>query len=110
MAAFGFSHVAEAVGTPPEETAAQDHRISAVPNLLPGIGDAAARAYFEAVAGKDMNTGEEVSTTAHVLGSLVMLHRLTAGGKLIVDDVRGARKGRQDPLHQLPSRHTRPRG
>ncbi|MFJ8162526.1 polymorphic toxin-type HINT domain-containing protein [Streptomyces sp. NPDC096136] len=86
---FDFSHVGEAVGTTgttPEENAARDARMGALLNVLPGVGDG--KGIVEAITGKDMATGGELSTADRALGALAVLRWLKVGGKLIPDDIR----------------------
>ncbi|WP_405978924.1 polymorphic toxin-type HINT domain-containing protein [Streptomyces sp. NBC_00158] len=91
---FDFSHVNEKVGanqTPPEVLAAQDRRMGSLLNLLPGIGDG--KGVVEALRGKDLATGEELSVTDRALGALVVLRWVRNGGTLTADAIRAARKG-----------------
>ncbi|MFD5933062.1 polymorphic toxin-type HINT domain-containing protein [Streptomyces sp. NPDC060333] len=91
---FDFSHINEKVGanqTPPEVLAAQDRKMSALLNLLPGIGDG--KGVVEALRGKDLATGEELSVTDRALGALVVLRWVRTGGTLTADAIRAARKG-----------------
>ncbi|WP_244375389.1 pre-toxin TG domain-containing protein [Streptomyces ficellus] len=69
----------------------QQRRMSILLGLLPGIGDG--KGIVEAVTGKDLVTGEHVSGFDRGLGSLAVLRWLKLGGKLIPDDIKGARKG-----------------
>ncbi|WP_137990577.1 RNase A-like domain-containing protein [Streptomyces vilmorinianum] len=90
---FDFSKIADRIGangTPPDELAAQERRMSLLLGLLPGIGDG--KGILDALTGKDSGTGEQLSTTDRILGSLAVLRWLKTGGKLIPDDIRGARK------------------
>ncbi|MCY0951439.1 polymorphic toxin-type HINT domain-containing protein [Streptomyces sp. H27-S2] len=91
---FDFSHINEKVGanqTPPEVLAAQDRKMGSLLNLLPGIGDG--KGVVEALRGKDLATGEELSVTDRALGALVVLRWVRTGGTLTADAIRAARKG-----------------
>ncbi|MFF9087521.1 polymorphic toxin-type HINT domain-containing protein [Streptomyces sp. NPDC014991] len=95
---FDFSRLADRIGTndtTPEERAAQERRMSVLLNLLPGVGDG--KGVIEAVTGTDLATGEAVSTTDRVLGSLAVMRWLKYGGKLLPEDIRAARKGDRMP-------------
>ncbi|MFF5921204.1 RNase A-like domain-containing protein [Streptomyces flavochromogenes] len=90
---FDFSKIADNIGAngmSPAELAAQERRMSLLLDLLPGIGDG--KGILDALTGKDSGTGEQLSTTDRILGSLAMLRWLKTGGKLIPDDIRSARK------------------
>ncbi|MGA5167486.1 MULTISPECIES: pre-toxin TG domain-containing protein [Streptomyces] len=69
----------------------RQRRMSILLGLLPGIGDG--KGIVEAVTGKDLVTGEHVSGFDRGLGSLAVLRWLKLGGKLLPDDIKGARKG-----------------
>ncbi|OEJ36188.1 hypothetical protein BGK70_31375 [Streptomyces agglomeratus] len=73
------------------DSAEQQRRMSILLGMLPGVGDG--KGIVEAVTGKDLVTGEHVSGFDRGLGSLAVLRWLKLGGKLIPDDIRGARKG-----------------
>ncbi|GGT30330.1 MULTISPECIES: polymorphic toxin-type HINT domain-containing protein [Streptomyces] len=91
---FDFSRVNENVGanqTPPEVLAAQDRKMGSLLNVLPGIGDG--KGVVEALRGKDLATGEELSVTDRALGALVVLRWARNGGTLTADAIRAARKG-----------------
>ncbi|MGW5256454.1 polymorphic toxin-type HINT domain-containing protein [Streptomyces sp. NPDC004012] len=89
---FDFSHIGDVLGgTSAAEQAEQQRRMSLLLDLLPGIGDG--KGIVEAIMGKDMATGEELTTTDRVLGSLVVLHWLKSGGKVLTaEEIREARK------------------
>jgi Predicted membrane protein len=95
---FDFSRLAEKIGskdTTAEERAAQERRMSVLLNLMPGIGDA--KGVIEAITGSDLATGEKVSDTDRVLGSLAVMRWLKYGGKLLPEEIRAARKGDKMP-------------
>ncbi|MDX2593162.1 MULTISPECIES: polymorphic toxin-type HINT domain-containing protein [Streptomyces] len=102
---FDFSRLAERIGskdTTPEERAAQERRMSLLLNLLPGIGDG--KGVLEAITGTDLATGEKVSTTDRVLGSLAVMRWLKYGGKLLPERIRTARKGdKLPPCNSFPA-------
>ncbi|MFJ5078458.1 RNase A-like domain-containing protein [Streptomyces sp. NPDC088553] len=90
---FDFSKIADNIGAngmSPAELAAQERRMSLLLDLLPGIGDG--KGILDALTGKDSGTGEQLTTTDRILGSLALLRWLKTGGKLIPDDIRSARK------------------
>ncbi|MEU6164171.1 RNase A-like domain-containing protein [Streptomyces tanashiensis] len=90
---FDFSKIADNIGAnnvSPAELAAQERRMSLLLDLLPGIGDG--KGILDALTGKDSGTGEQLSTTDRILGSLALLRWLKTGGKIIPDDIRAARK------------------
>ncbi len=90
---FDFSHVGKtwSDGSSGLDNEEQQRRMSVLLGLLPGIGDG--KGIVEAVTGKDLGTGEHVEGFDRALGSLAVLRWLKLGGKLIPDDIRGARKG-----------------
>lgn len=90
---FDFSHLGEtwSDGSSGLDSEEQQRRMSVLLGLLPGIGDG--KGIVEAITGKDMATGEHVDGFDRALGSLAVLRWLKLGGKLIPDDIRGARKG-----------------
>ncbi|MER6278229.1 pre-toxin TG domain-containing protein [Streptomyces sp900105245] len=102
---FDFSRLADRIGskdTTPEERAAQEHRMSLLLNLLPGIGDG--KGILEAITGTDLATGEKVSGTDRLLGSLAVMRWLKYGGKLLPEDIRAARKGdKLPPCNSFPA-------
>ncbi|MFF2217416.1 polymorphic toxin-type HINT domain-containing protein [Streptomyces antibioticus] len=95
---FDFSRLADRIGskdTTPQERAAQERRMSLLLDLLPGIGDG--KGILEAITGNDPATGEKISSTDRVLGSLAVMRWLKYGGKLLPEDIRAARKGDKKP-------------
>ncbi|WP_333762081.1 polymorphic toxin-type HINT domain-containing protein [Streptomyces sp. IBSBF 2390] len=102
---FDFSRLADRIGskdTTPEERAAQERRMSLLLNLLPGIGDG--KGIVEAITGTDLATGEKVSGTDRLLGSLAVMRWLKYGGKLLPEDIRAARKGdKLPPCNSFPA-------
>lgn len=102
---FDFSRLADRIGskdTTPEERAAQERRMSLLLNLLPGIGDG--KGVIEAITGTDLATGEKVSGTDRLLGSLAVMRWLKYGGKLLPEDIRAARKGdKLPPCNSFPA-------
>ncbi|MCX5376207.1 polymorphic toxin-type HINT domain-containing protein [Streptomyces sp. NBC_00091] len=91
---FDFSHINEQIGAntvPAEVLAAQDRKMGALLNLLPGIGDG--KGVVEALTGKDLATGEHLSATDRALGALVVLRWVKTGGTLTAEAIRAARKG-----------------
>ncbi|MFD4741404.1 pre-toxin TG domain-containing protein [Streptomyces virginiae] len=57
---FNFDHIAPRLGlnqVPPEVLAEQERKMGMLLNLLPGVGNG----IIEAITGKDMTTGEQVS-------------------------------------------------
>ncbi|MFE5217959.1 MULTISPECIES: polymorphic toxin-type HINT domain-containing protein [Streptomyces] len=102
---FDFSRLADRIGskdTTPEERAAQERRMSLLLNLLPGIGDG--KGILEAITGTDLATGEKVSGTDRLLGSLAVMRWLKYGGKLLPEDIRAARKGdKLPPCNSFPA-------
>ncbi|MEU2915948.1 polymorphic toxin-type HINT domain-containing protein [Streptomyces massasporeus] len=102
---FDFSRLADRIGskdTTPQERAAQERRMSLLLDLLPGIGDG--KGILEAITGTDPATGEKISSTDRVLGSLAVMRWLKYGGKLLPEDIRAARKGdKQPPCNSFPA-------
>ncbi|QTI50216.1 pre-toxin TG domain-containing protein [Streptomyces nojiriensis] len=105
---FDFDHIGPLLGlntVPPEVLAEEERQMGMMLNLLPGIGNG----IIEAITGKDMTTGEQVSGIDRALGGLVVLRWIKVGGKLIPEAIRKARKGaktcasadgrRRDPPH-----------
>ncbi|MEW2392844.1 pre-toxin TG domain-containing protein [Streptomyces venezuelae] len=95
---FDFSHVGDSwgVGSSGLDEATQQRRMSLFLDLVPGIGDG--KGIVEALTGKDMATGKELSGAERAAGSLAVLRWLKVGAKvgakaLTADDVRKARKG-----------------
>ncbi|MGW7052950.1 pre-toxin TG domain-containing protein [Streptomyces sp. NPDC054887] len=73
------------------DSAEQQRRMSILLGMLPGVGDG--KGIVEAVTGKDLVTGDHISGFDRGLGSLAVLRWLKLGGKLLPDDIKGARKG-----------------
>ncbi|WAL95985.1 pre-toxin TG domain-containing protein [Streptomyces sp. Je 1-369] len=95
---FDFSHVGDSWGTGSSglDEATQQRRMSLFLDLVPGIGDG--KGIVEALTGKDLATGKELSGAERAAGSLAVLRWLKVGAKvgakaLTADDVRKARKG-----------------
>ncbi|MFF1378519.1 polymorphic toxin-type HINT domain-containing protein [Streptomyces sp. NPDC058308] len=95
---FDFSHVGDSWGSGSSglDEATQQRRMSLFLDLLPGIGDG--KGIVEALTGKDLATGEQLSGAERAAGSLAVLRWLKVGAKvgakaLTADDVRKARKG-----------------
>ncbi|MFJ5995662.1 pre-toxin TG domain-containing protein [Streptomyces sp. NPDC092370] len=90
---FDFSHIGKtwSDGSSGLDSEEQQRRMSVLLGLLPGVGDG--KGIVEAVTGKDLVTGEHLDGFDRGLGSLAVLRWLKLGGKLIPDDIRGARKG-----------------
>ncbi len=91
---FDFSHIGDtwSSGTSGLSTAEQERRMSLVLDLLPGIGDG--KGVVEAITGKDMMTGEQLSGFDRALGALVVMRWVKVGKKALdANDIRDARKG-----------------
>ncbi|MET9680629.1 polymorphic toxin-type HINT domain-containing protein [Streptomyces coeruleorubidus] len=91
---FDFSHLKDTwgSGTSGLDAAEQQRRMGLLLDLLPGIGDG--KGIVEAVTGKDLATGDELSGVDRATGALVVLRWLKTGKKALDgDDVRTARKG-----------------
>ncbi|OSC70282.1 hypothetical protein B5180_25045 [Streptomyces sp. BF-3] len=91
---FDFSHIGDtwSSGTSGLSTAEQERRMSLVLDLLPGIGDG--KGVVEAITGKDMMTGEQLSGFDRALGALVVMRWVRVGKKVLdANDIRDARKG-----------------
>ncbi|MFK4222045.1 polymorphic toxin-type HINT domain-containing protein [Streptomyces sp. NPDC019890] len=99
---FDFSHIGDTWGSGSSDDAEQQRRMSLLLDLLPGIGDG--KGIVDAITGKDLVTGEKLSTQERVLGSLSVLHWLRAGGKaLTAEEVGKARKsGGAVPCNSFP--------
>ena len=92
---FDFSHLKDTwgSGTSGLDADEQQRRMGLLLDLLPGIGDG--KGIVEAVTGKDLATGEELSGFDRATGALVVLRWLRTGKKALgADDVRTARKGK----------------
>ncbi|MEU6820591.1 pre-toxin TG domain-containing protein [Streptomyces atriruber] len=95
---FDFSHVGDSwgAGSSGLDEATQQRRMSLFLDLVPGIGDG--KGIVEALTGKDLATGQQLSGSERAAGSLAVLRWLKVGAKvgakaLTADDVRKARKG-----------------
>lgn len=91
---FDFSHIGDAwsSGTSGLSTAEQERRMSLLLDLLPGVGDG--KGLVEAITGKDVVTGEQLTGLDRALGALVVMRGIKAGKKVLdAKDVRDSRKG-----------------
>ncbi|MGW0731931.1 polymorphic toxin-type HINT domain-containing protein [Streptomyces sp. NPDC002851] len=90
---FDFSHIGDTWGSGSTglDTAEQERRMGLLLDLIPGISDG--KGIVEAVTGKDMATGEKLSGTDRLMGSVTVLHWLKTGRKVLrAEDVRKGRK------------------
>ncbi|WP_432029959.1 polymorphic toxin-type HINT domain-containing protein [Streptomyces sp. 1222.5] len=93
---FDFSRIGDtwASGSSLLDDAEQQRRMSLLLDLLPGVGDG--KGVVEALVGKDLVTGQKLTTEERVLGGVSVLGWLRAGDRLLTaDEVRKARKGEQ---------------
>ncbi|MGW3201457.1 polymorphic toxin-type HINT domain-containing protein [Streptomyces sp. NPDC001118] len=93
---FDFSRIGDtwASGESLLDDAEQQRRMSLLLDLLPGVGDG--KGVVEALVGKDLVTGQKLTTEERMLGGLSVLGWLRAGDRLLTaDEVRKARKGEQ---------------
>ncbi|OLZ59241.1 hypothetical protein AV521_45775 [Streptomyces sp. IMTB 2501] len=93
---FDFSRIGDtwSSGESLLDDAEQQRRMSLLLDLLPGVGDG--KGIVEALVGKDLVTGQKLTTEERMLGGLSVLGWLRTGDRLLTaDEVRKARKGEQ---------------
>lgn len=93
---FDFSGLGDtwASGRSLLDDAEQQRRMSLLLDLLPGVGDG--KGIVEALVGKDLATGQKLTTQERLLGGVSVLSWLRTGDRLLTaDEIRKARKGEQ---------------